>query len=81
VEEGNVLKLRVIKAEPLERELRAFVNAVANRTPPIVSGADGRQALRLAQMLLASARANAVLPAPEALAAPASDGSPPAGLA
>jgi len=68
VEEGNVLKLRVIKAEPLERELRAFVAAVVNHTPPKVSGADGRQALRLASLLLTSAQQNRVLPALEGAA-------------
>lgn len=66
VEEGNVLKLRVIKAEPLERELRAFVAAVTGGTPPKVSGADGREALRLASLLLASAAANEVVTGPEA---------------
>ncbi len=70
VEEGNVLKLRVIKAEPLERELRAFVAAVRDGTPPKVSGADGRQALRLASLLLASAAQNQVLPALEPAAPP-----------
>lgn len=71
VEEGNVLKLRLSKREPLEQELRAFVNAAANRTPPLVTGADGRQALRLARLLLASAAEGRVLPVAEAAPQPA----------
>jgi predicted dehydrogenase len=61
VEEGNVLKLRVQKREPLEQELRDFVAAATQRTPPLVSGADGRAALRLAGLLLASAQEGRVL--------------------
>ena len=61
VEEGDVLKLRVNKTEPLERELRAFVNAVAEHSPPVVSGEDGRRALILARALLASSVAGQVL--------------------
>jgi len=34
--------------DPLEAEIRAFVQAVTDRTPPSVSGRDGRDALELA---------------------------------
>jgi predicted dehydrogenase len=34
--------------DPLEEEIRSFVRAVAGRTPPPVSGRDGRDALELA---------------------------------
>jgi predicted dehydrogenase len=34
--------------DPLEEEIRAFVRAVTDRTPPSVSGRDGRDALELA---------------------------------
>jgi predicted dehydrogenase len=34
--------------DPLEEEIRAFVRAVADRTPPPVSGEEGRDALELA---------------------------------
>jgi len=34
--------------DPLEEEIRAFVSAVVHRTPPRVSGRDGRNALELA---------------------------------
>jgi len=39
--------------EPLARQLAAFVTAVRSRTPPRVSGADGRRALALAHEILA----------------------------
>lgn len=57
IEEGNVLKIRVPKIEPLKAELQAFLDAVANGTPPLVSGADGLWALALAELILASAQA------------------------
>jgi predicted dehydrogenase len=38
--------------EPLARQLAAFVQAVKQRNRPIVSGADGRRALALAQAIL-----------------------------
>lgn len=38
--------------EPLRRQLAAFVAAVRDRTPPAVSGADGRRALALALTIL-----------------------------
>jgi predicted dehydrogenase len=38
--------------EPLARQLAAFVQAVKERSRPIVSGADGRRALALAQAIL-----------------------------
>jgi predicted dehydrogenase len=34
--------------DPLEEEIRAFIRAVTDRTPPPVSGTDGRDALELA---------------------------------
>ena len=39
--------------EPLFRQLKAFVAAVRNRTPPVVPGRDGRRALALARAILA----------------------------
>jgi UDP-N-acetylglucosamine 3-dehydrogenase len=56
VEEGNMLKIRVSKVEPLEVELRAFVEAVSARTAPMVSGLDGLRTVALANLLLLSAR-------------------------
>jgi predicted dehydrogenase len=40
-------------AEPLQRQLEAFVHAVRTGGPPRVSGADGRRALALAHTVLA----------------------------
>jgi UDP-N-acetylglucosamine 3-dehydrogenase len=61
VEEGDVLKVRLNKTEPLERELRAFVKAVAEHSRPVVTGEDGRRALILAQALLTSANEGRML--------------------
>jgi UDP-N-acetylglucosamine 3-dehydrogenase len=55
VEEGNVVKLRVAKAEPLRAELMDFVQAARAGTPPRVTGTDGLFAVAIAQMLLESA--------------------------
>jgi predicted dehydrogenase len=41
----------VIAEEPLLRELADFVDAVASRRAPLVTGADGRRALALAQQI------------------------------
>lgn len=38
--------------EPLQRQLAAFVTCVRERTPPLVSGEDGRRALALALTIL-----------------------------
>jgi predicted dehydrogenase len=38
--------------EPLKRQLAAFVQAVRERSAPVVSGADGRRALALAHEIL-----------------------------
>ncbi len=61
VEEGNVLKIRVSKVEPLEAELRAFVDAVTNGAQPLVTGTDGLQALALARLLITSAEEERVV--------------------
>jgi len=44
--------LEVTKREPLLAEIEAFVSAVVNKTAPVVSGADGRRALALAEEVL-----------------------------
>ena len=61
VGEGNVLKIRIAKQEPLVAEIQSFVAAVKNGTPPLVTGRDGLRALALAELLLASAAAGSVL--------------------
>ena len=45
--------LPVTKEEPLRVEVESFLEAVANRTSPIVSGEDGLRALDIALAILA----------------------------
>lgn len=47
-------KLDTPTTEPLEAELRAFLESVEKRTEPAVSGADGRRALELAERVMTS---------------------------
>jgi len=54
VGEGNMVRLRVEKEEPLRAELRAFVEAIIKDAPPPVSGEDGLRAVILAQKLVES---------------------------
>lgn len=61
VEEGNVVKLRVAKVEPLHAELTDFVHAARMGTPPKVTGTDGLFAVAIAQILLESARVQRAL--------------------
>jgi len=44
-------KLPVTREEPLKRELSDFVRAVSEKGRPLVSGEDGRRALKLAQAI------------------------------
>lgn len=55
VGEGNVLKFQLNKVEPLEAELRAFIEAATNGKEPAVTGMDALHALALVQLLIASA--------------------------
>lgn len=55
VGEGNVMKFRLNKVEPLEAEIRAFIEAATSGTPPAVTGMDALRALALVQLLMASA--------------------------
>jgi predicted dehydrogenase len=43
--------VEVINEEPLKLELADFVDAVASRRPPAVTGEDGRRALGLADAI------------------------------
>ena len=40
--------VEVIPCDPLEEEIRAFIRSVETRTPPLVSGQEGRKSLELA---------------------------------
>jgi len=44
-------EIDVVNEEPLKRELADFVDAAASRRAPLVSGADGRRALAVAQQI------------------------------
>jgi predicted dehydrogenase len=47
---GNPVEVK--NTDPLEEEIRSFLEAVANRMPAPVSGADGRKALELALQIV-----------------------------
>lgn len=61
VGEGNMIKLRIAKREPLLVELESFVACVQQGTPPPVSGRDGIKALALAQAMVASGQEHRIL--------------------
>ncbi|MEE9545189.1 MAG: Gfo/Idh/MocA family oxidoreductase [Rhodospirillales bacterium] len=44
------------ECDKLERQIDAFLNAIANKTPPMVSGEDGRRAIETALMITESLR-------------------------
>jgi predicted dehydrogenase len=67
IEEGNMLKIRLSKVEPLRAELADFLDAVVQRRAPAVTGLDGIQAVRLAQALVTAGAEHRVV----ALAEPA----------
>jgi UDP-N-acetylglucosamine 3-dehydrogenase len=54
VSEGAVVSYAINKREPLRAELDAFIQATGGDTSGIVSGEDGREALRLAMALVES---------------------------
>ncbi len=56
VGEGNMIKLRIGKREPLHAELEAFAQSVKEGGPPPVTGEDGIRALTLAQAMVESGR-------------------------
>jgi UDP-N-acetylglucosamine 3-dehydrogenase len=56
VGEGNMIKLRIGKREPLQAELESFVRSVEDGSQPAVSGDDGIRALTLAQAMVESGR-------------------------
>ncbi len=50
----NIRKINLKKEEPLRREMQDFINAVENHTQPLVTGADGLEAVRIAKASLKS---------------------------
>jgi predicted dehydrogenase len=61
VGEGQMVRLRLRRREPLRVELESFVDAVQGADVPVVSGQDGLMALRLSQALVQSGRENRVV--------------------
>ena len=45
-----------VECDKLERQIDAFLDAIANKTPPVVSGEDGRRAVETALMITESLR-------------------------
>ncbi|MCI0526686.1 MAG: hypothetical protein L0Y56_04440, partial [Nitrospira sp.] len=45
-------RLEIEKEEPLEAEIEAFIECVRSRKRPMVSGQEGREALRVALEIL-----------------------------
>jgi predicted dehydrogenase len=54
VSEGNILGIRIQRHEPLDAELTDFVAAVRDGRPPMVTGEDGLDTLRLALQFVRS---------------------------
>lgn len=54
--EGAVSQLEFPPEEPLRAELVAFLDSIERRTPPLVDGADGAEAVRIVEAALESAR-------------------------
>jgi len=48
--------VEVKKHDPLEEEIRSFLDSVSRRTPPVVSGRDGRKSLKLALHIIEKMR-------------------------
>jgi predicted dehydrogenase len=50
--EGIQVEEVVRENDPLERQLKAFLKSVRERTPPVVSGEDGQRALEVALQIV-----------------------------
>jgi UDP-N-acetylglucosamine 3-dehydrogenase len=61
VGEGNMIKLRIRKREPLYIELQSFVEAIVQDGEPPVGGEDGIRALALAQAMVESGREHRIV--------------------
>lgn len=61
--EGNVVKFRLIRQEPLRAELAEFVAAVREKRQPSITGQDGLRALELAELLIQSGNEGRVIAA------------------
>ena len=54
VSEGNITGIRIPRHEPLRAELDDFVSAVSNNHPPVITGWDGLETLKLVMRFLRS---------------------------
>ena len=61
VSEGNMVRLKIEKREPLQVEIESFIKAVLEDEEPAVRGEDGLMALALAQRLVESGQENRVI--------------------
>ncbi len=61
VSEGNMIRPRIEKTEPLQVELERFVAAATGQPADLVSGEDGLQALAVARALVAAGESGAVV--------------------
>jgi len=59
--EGKMIRFRIDKKEPLKNELSHFIDCVCNNKDPLVSGEDGKQALRIALDVIRSAKNGEVI--------------------
>ncbi|MFN8377210.1 MAG: Gfo/Idh/MocA family oxidoreductase [Anaerolineae bacterium] len=61
VSEGNVLGIRIPRYEPLASELADFIEAVQTGRPPLITGADGMETLKLALQFVRSGSEHSIL--------------------
>lgn len=61
VSEGKMVKFFVNKKEPLRAELEHFIGCVEHDKKPLIKGEDGLEALRIATLLIDSAKDNKVI--------------------
>jgi predicted dehydrogenase len=64
--EGAVNQLEFPPEEPLRSELAAFIDSIERRSPPLVDGWAGFQAIRVVEAALESARTGAWIEIEEA---------------
>ena len=59
--EGKVVRFYIDKKEPLRAEQEAFLSAVRNEKPVLVTGEDGLWALKLAHEMMTSGQQHKVI--------------------
>ena len=67
VSEGAMTRLRIERAEPLRREIEAFIAAARGADAPIVSGEDGLKAVAVTQQIVAAGLRHEVILMEEAV--------------